>query len=317
MVETLTLLGIENLSVLTEDIVGLLDTIMFQLPWLFVAWMTGVGGAIGSFLNVVVYRMPAGMSISHPPSRCPKCETPIRAYDNIPVLGWLILRGKCRKCKLPIATRYPLVEGVVGILFGALAFATVFGTRANSDVLFEFTRFLYYANAVACLVAFALIDFDGHRFPVRLVVYASLTILVIPMIHDGLRIWAIPSFLRELPFAATRGGSIATLVLHAVWYGLGASIVSRRMRSGSNLIVTGALLGIVVGWLTPAIPLLLVSAVGSVFFRQGVGANSDAPHSDDDKRRLAASVVTLLVALTYMIVVVQLYRGDIIYSWHS
>ena len=78
----------------------------------------GVFGAIfGSFLNVVVYRLPRRESLVRPASRCPSCTTPIKPYDNIPVFGWLILRGKCRNCALPISPMYPLVEFATGLIF--------------------------------------------------------------------------------------------------------------------------------------------------------------------------------------------------------
>ncbi|NJN01641.1 MAG: prepilin peptidase [Leptolyngbyaceae cyanobacterium RM1_1_2] len=76
-----------------------------------------LGASIGSFLNVVIYRLPAGISLLHPPSRCPKCQRRLRFYDNVPVLGWLWLQGRCRFCKRPIAIRYPLVELLTGVLF--------------------------------------------------------------------------------------------------------------------------------------------------------------------------------------------------------
>ncbi|NEQ43296.1 MAG: prepilin peptidase [Leptolyngbya sp. SIOISBB] len=75
------------------------------------------GASIGSFLNVVIYRVPAALSLLHPPSRCPTCHHPLRPYDNVPVLGWLWLQGRCRYCKTPIAARYPLVEALTGGLF--------------------------------------------------------------------------------------------------------------------------------------------------------------------------------------------------------
>lgn len=83
------------------------------------------GLAFGSFLNVCIYRLPRGMSVVHPRSACPKCKSPVRAYDNIPVLSWLILGGRCRDCKNPISVRYPTVELMTGLLF--LACFLVFG----------------------------------------------------------------------------------------------------------------------------------------------------------------------------------------------
>src|ERR1700712_2721101 len=75
------------------------------------------GLTIGSFLNVVIWRLPRGESLSHPGSHCPKCNTPIKPYDNVPVFGWLNLRGKCRACQAPISPRYPLIEAATGALY--------------------------------------------------------------------------------------------------------------------------------------------------------------------------------------------------------
>lgn len=76
-----------------------------------------IGAMVGSFLNVCVYRLPKGLSVVRPRSRCPKCESPIASYDNIPILSWLILGAKCRNCKNPISWQYPLVEAITGTLF--------------------------------------------------------------------------------------------------------------------------------------------------------------------------------------------------------
>ena len=84
-----------------------------------------LGLAIGSFLNVVVYRVPAGQSVVHPPSHCPVCQHPIRNRHNIPVLGWILLRGRCYDCKSPISIRYPLIELGTGVVFAAIAAAIV------------------------------------------------------------------------------------------------------------------------------------------------------------------------------------------------
>src|SRR4051794_37718576 len=86
--------------------------------------LAAVGGLIvGSFLNVVVYRLPRKESLAHPPSRCPSCGAPVRHYDNIPVLSWLLLRGRCRSCSAPISPRYPLVEAVTGLLWALVTWA--------------------------------------------------------------------------------------------------------------------------------------------------------------------------------------------------
>jgi leader peptidase (prepilin peptidase) / N-methyltransferase len=82
-----------------------------------IAFIFLIGIVFGSFLNVCITRIPEGLSIVHPRSRCPRCETPIKSYDNVPVFGWLWLRGKCRTCGLPISPMYPLVEFATGCLF--------------------------------------------------------------------------------------------------------------------------------------------------------------------------------------------------------
>ena len=81
------------------------------------AAMFALGLAFGSFLNVCIYRLPRGMSVVLPSSKCPQCDTPIKFYDNVPVLGWVFLGGRCRACKKPISARYMIVELLTGVLF--------------------------------------------------------------------------------------------------------------------------------------------------------------------------------------------------------
>lgn len=95
-----------------------------------------VGAAIGSFLNVCVHRWPEGLSVVAPPSRCPACETPIRWYDNVPVLGWIFLRGRCRACGVPISPQYPLVELLVAALWVAAAVRYGLSWQALSSAVF-------------------------------------------------------------------------------------------------------------------------------------------------------------------------------------
>ena len=94
-----------------------------------------LGTIVGSFLNVCITRIPEGLSIVSPGSRCPRCQTPIKPYDNVPILAWLWLRGKCRSCSLPISPMYPLIELAVGLLFVA-AFAEFGITQATVKWLF-------------------------------------------------------------------------------------------------------------------------------------------------------------------------------------
>jgi leader peptidase (prepilin peptidase)/N-methyltransferase len=121
-------------------------------------WVLTVAGAyglvIGSFLNVVVWRVPRGTSIVSPPSACPACGHQIRRRDNIPVLSWLVLRGRCRDCSAPISTRYPLVEAFTGALFVLVVWW--------SGVQWTLPAYLYLAGIAVVL---ALIDLDTHRLP--------------------------------------------------------------------------------------------------------------------------------------------------------
>ena len=89
--------------------------------WSVVVLAVVAGLAIGSFMNVVVYRLPRRLSVLRPPSFCPACGTPVRAFDNVPVVSWLLLRGRCRSCGTPISVRYPVVEASTAGLFGLTA----------------------------------------------------------------------------------------------------------------------------------------------------------------------------------------------------
>jgi leader peptidase (prepilin peptidase)/N-methyltransferase len=120
---------------------------------------TGLFGAlIGSFLNVVAYRVPVGESLVSPGSHCPGCGAAVRPYDNVPVLSWLLLRGRCRDCGRRISPRYPLVE-----LLTAAAFAAVVAVNGlDEDLILELPF-------VAALIALAAIDFDHRLLPNKIV----------------------------------------------------------------------------------------------------------------------------------------------------
>lgn len=118
------------------------------------------GSLVGSFLNVVIYRIPLKRSIVSPPSACTGCGTRIKGYDNIPVFSWLLLRGKCRSCDATISMRYPIVELCTGIFFGIVAW------KFHSSAISLLVAFLYLA---AVSIALALIDLDTHTLPNRIV----------------------------------------------------------------------------------------------------------------------------------------------------
>src|SRR5881396_4257407 len=98
------------------------DSRLLYSYWAVMAFL--FGAIVGSFLNVVVWRLPRGESLVHPRSHCPRCATPIRPHHNVPVLSWLVLRGRCAACRAPIPARYPLVEALTGALYVAVVAAT-------------------------------------------------------------------------------------------------------------------------------------------------------------------------------------------------
>ncbi len=122
-----------------------------------------LGASIGSFLNVCIYRLPRRQSLVRPKSRCPRCLVPIRPRDNLPVLGWMVLRGRCRSCSLPISARYPAVEAIVGILFVAAAFAEIQGAPVERPLFLSVTLVASYWLLAALLVMSGFIVFDIGR----------------------------------------------------------------------------------------------------------------------------------------------------------
>lgn len=139
-----------------------------------------LGLAIGSFLNVVIYRVPRGESVVSPPSHCPSCDNPIRNRHNIPVLGWFLLRGKCADCSEPISARYPLVEAGTGIAFAATGYRFADEPRILAA----------YLVFVALGIALALIDLDVRRLPDVLVLPAYPVLAVLLAIGgDGHALW--------------------------------------------------------------------------------------------------------------------------------
>ena len=133
--------------------------------------VSALGGLlIGSFLNVVIYRVPAGMSVVSPPSSCPACGSPVRSFDNVPVVSWLILRGRCRTCNAGISIRYPIIELLTAVVFGLVA--------ARNGASWTLPAELAFA---AGLVALAAIDLERFLLP-RKIVYATSTIVTLMLV---------------------------------------------------------------------------------------------------------------------------------------
>lgn len=149
-----------------------------------------VGLLIGSFLNVVVHRVPADQSVVAPPSACPACGHTIRRRDNVPVLSWLVLRGRCRDCSAPISARYPAVELTTAVLFGVTAVVVAgrspAGTTQDTVAQVVVLAALLYLMAIS--VALTLIDIATHTLP-NAIVYPSgivlAVLLVVASVADG------------------------------------------------------------------------------------------------------------------------------------
>jgi leader peptidase (prepilin peptidase)/N-methyltransferase len=130
-----------------------------------------LGAMIGSFLNVVIWRLPRGESLVTPGSHCPACDAAVKPYDNVPVVSWLLLRGRCRSCGASISPRYPAVELITAICFGAVVAARGF----DADLWLELPF-------VACLIALAGIDLDHKLLPNKIVYPMAAYGLVISLV---------------------------------------------------------------------------------------------------------------------------------------
>ena len=147
---------------------------MVESPLVLLVLLAAAGGLlVGSFLNVVAWRLPRGESLIAPGSHCPGCDAPVRPYDNVPVLSWLALRGRCRDCGAPISIRYPLVEAVSA----ALAVAVVLTRDGAHDLALGLVL-------VALLVPIALIDLDRRIIPNRLTGLGAVAALAIGLATD-------------------------------------------------------------------------------------------------------------------------------------
>jgi leader peptidase (prepilin peptidase)/N-methyltransferase len=247
------------------------------LPGIFIFVL---GAAVGSFLNVVIYRVPAGLSLLHPPSRCPHCETRLKPYDNVPILGWLWLRGCCRYCQAPISVRYPLVEFVTGCLF--LSIFSQFGWALSTPGFWVLTSWL---------LALALIDLDtltlpnsltssgvclGWLFqgglahsqgnPIGMAVIGSMATSVL-----GIWLFDIITILGSVTLGKTAmgGGDAKLAALLGAWLGWQGLLLSTLLACGLGVVLGGG--AIATGWLKrqypiPFGPFLALGALITLFY---------------------------------------------------
>jgi leader peptidase (prepilin peptidase)/N-methyltransferase len=211
-----------------------------QLSSAVTLYVFAVAACVGSFLNVVIARLPHGRSIVHPPSACPRCAAAIRWYDNIPIVSWLILRARCRNCGLPISPRYPLVELLTALL--VVAVYRRFGLEWAT---------LGYAVLVCALIALTFIDLDTWLLPHE---------ITWPVIALGV---ASPSWNPALRFVDSVIGAAAGAGLFAAIALFGEKVLHRETMGWGDVYLLGAI-GAWLGWQS-LLPVVLLSAVqGSV-----------------------------------------------------
>jgi leader peptidase (prepilin peptidase) / N-methyltransferase len=280
----------------SEMLAGLALTEELQLRGVRVfaiVWLVVLGTSVGSFLNVVVYRSPRTMTLLGS-SRCPRCQHAIRSRHNIPVLGWLILEGRCHDCGHPISKRYPVVEALVGSVFLSLAVATLFSGGANLPfrpphlhsgitwILFYprwdlICIYLFHTSLLCVLLSWALMQWDRMRIPPPFRLTALSAILGLGWIAPDLYpiIWNSAN----IPFRQPSGS--ATGLLTAMVGGLWGSVAGWLLGAASEFGRTRrhdlgprreflretesglALVGLALGWqVISPIALLTAPAIG-------------------------------------------------------
>lgn len=208
------------------------------MPTALLALLAGLlGAAFGSFFNVVAYRLPRGESLLHPGSRCPSCEAPVSARDNVPIVGWLLLRGRCRNCGEPVSPRYPIVEA----LTAALAVAIVVVHHPTVDKVLGLAL-------LAALVPISLIDLDTRKIPNVITGPAAVAAIVLGLIFK-------PSHVPAQLLAGAASGAFLLVFALAYPKGLGmgdvklAGVLGLYLRGAAAValfagILAGALVGI-------------------------------------------------------------------------
>jgi len=210
------------------------------MMWPLVAVAAVFGLMIGSFLNVCIARIPEGESIVSPGSRCPRCRTPIRWYDNLPVLSYLVLGGKCRSCREPISARYPAVELITAIAFALQAF------HVGDDFVLLASRLIF----TAILIVLFGTDYDVQRLP---------NVLTLPGLVIGLAFSAVqPPGLRDAVIGALLGAGILQGI-RLVWYAL------RGVEGmGFGDVKMLAMIGAFLGWRNVIVVLFFSSLAGAI-----------------------------------------------------
>ena len=225
-------------------------------------WIFLLGAVVGSFANVCIYRIALEKSIIWPGSHCPRCLTAIAFRDNVPILSWVFLRGKCRTCGLPISVRYPLIEGLAGLLFLAVAYSDLCGYRFSLEGR-DFLRLSYHLLLMSFLLVATFIDFDYFILPDSITLTGMALGLAIGAIAPGIRpapnevetAWA--GFLVGLTGILVGGGMIwAVRIL--------GRLMTGREAMGFGDVTLMAMIGSFLGWQVLPPTLFLGSILGLI-----------------------------------------------------
>ena len=210
--------------------------------WLIYAYAGLVGACVGSFLNVCIYRWPEGLSVVSPPSRCPACDTPIRWHDNVPVIGWLLLRGRCRACGVRISAQYPLIELTTASLWVAAAIRFGFTWQALSTALF-FTL----------LLGIALTDARTYIIPDQFTIGGLILGLLLSLAPGGIE-----------PLWSLAGAALGFVLLWLVAV-LGEWVFKKEAMGGGDIKMM-AMVGAFLGWQGVLLTIFLGALFGSLIF---------------------------------------------------
>jgi leader peptidase (prepilin peptidase)/N-methyltransferase len=212
---------------------------ILAVEWPFLITLGAFGAMLGSFLNACVFRLPRGVSMITPPSACPRCGVRIRWYDNVPVIGWLALRGRCRSCQEPISARYPVVEGLTALVFILLALRYGATPALVPALLFAWIMLLV-----------TLVDFDARIIPDAITIPGTVLGLLIA--------WWGPLAFRD----ALIGAAAGLLLLWAIAWAYERVTGIEGMGGGD--IKFAALLGAFLGWQGLLLTLFLASLGGAL-----------------------------------------------------
>jgi len=262
------------------------------MGFLFPLLIFAFGAAIGSFLNVVIYRVPAALSLLHPPSHCPTCQHPLRPYDNVPVFGWLWLKGRCRYCRAPISPRYPLIEALTGgLFFAAFGYFGLTWATVGAWILLSW------------LICLAFIDLDTLTLP---------NVLTQSGLLLGIGVQMLLVFSPDPLTWAGAASGVLTAVLGAVlgiWMfeiiGLVGSLVSGNTVMGGGDGKLAAMLGAWLGWQGMLLSSFLACALGAF-----IGGAAIALHITSRKTPIPFGPFLALGA------VITLFWGDRLITWY-